>query len=57
MVQHQVNKNPVHAYNEDGVFTVSLTVSNSDGSDTKTKTDLITVNEVTIVSAVLKTKY
>ncbi len=35
---------PTHSYNTPGIYTVSLTVSNSSGSDTITKTDLITVN-------------
>ena len=36
-------QNPVHQYNVDGTFTVSLTATNGVGSDTETKTDIITV--------------
>ena len=36
-------QNPSHTYNSEGTFTVSLTVTGSGGSDTKTETDLITV--------------
>ncbi|WP_410507017.1 PKD domain-containing protein [Methanosarcina hadiensis] len=32
------NKNPTHSYSEPGVYTVSLTVSNSNGTDSKTAT-------------------
>ncbi|MCU4176468.1 PKD domain-containing protein [Carboxylicivirga sp. N1Y90] len=39
------DKNPTHTYNKAGVYTVSLTVTNDAGSDTETKTNLITVNE------------
>jgi len=31
-------QNPVHAYSEKGIYTVSLTVSNSNGTDSKTAT-------------------
>jgi len=37
------NQNPWHEYTTQGVYTVSLTVSNATGSDTETKTDYITV--------------
>jgi PKD repeat protein len=36
-------KNPLHTYNSVGVYTVSLTVYSASGSDTKVKTDYITV--------------
>lgn len=39
-----IEQNPVITYNEAGTFSVSLTASNSDGSDTLTKIDYITVN-------------
>jgi len=37
-------QNPTHTYNESGTYTVILSVSNSYGTDEKTKTDFITVN-------------
>lgn len=36
-------QSPLHTYNTEGVYTVSLTVTGTDGSDTETKTDFITV--------------
>ncbi|MFZ5981492.1 MAG: PKD domain-containing protein [Candidatus Zixiibacteriota bacterium] len=39
-------QNPSHTYSTIGTYTVSLTVTNAFGSDTETKTDYITVNEV-----------
>jgi len=44
-------QNPNHEYDEWGIFTVSLTVSNPAGSDTETKTDYITVNGKPIAEA------
>ncbi len=38
-------QNPSHTYQNAGTYTVTLTASNSCGSDTKTKTDYITVTE------------
>jgi len=37
------SKNPSHAYSSLGTYTISLTVTNSYGSDIETKTDYITV--------------
>jgi len=36
-------QSPLHTYNTEGMYTVSLTVSGLDGSDTKTRTNFITV--------------
>lgn len=36
-------QNPTHTYNEAGTYTVTLEVANEAGSDTETKSDLITV--------------
>ena len=36
-------QNPSHTYNSEGTYTVSLTVTGPDGSDTETKVDYITV--------------
>jgi len=41
------DQNPSHTYTTVGTYTVSLTVTNSCGSDTYTETDYITVNEST----------
>ena len=38
--------NPTHTYEEVGVYSVSLTVSNSVGSSTETRTDYITATEL-----------
>ncbi|HGY55724.1 MAG TPA: PKD domain-containing protein [Caldithrix abyssi] len=38
-------QNPSHEYTAAGTYTVSLTATNADGSDTNTKTDYITVTE------------
>lgn len=38
-----VDQNPKHTYSKDGFFSVSLSVSNSAGSDTETKTNFINV--------------
>lgn len=43
-------RNPVHTYNMAGTFDVSLTVTNSLGSDTLTMTGYITVNPITPAS-------
>ena len=39
-------QNPIVIYNEPGVFDVTLTVENPDGSDTETKTEYMTVDLV-----------
>jgi len=38
-------QNPEHTYDEPGSYTVALTVTNADGSDTETQIDLIVVAE------------
>ena len=40
------SKDPTHVYKTPGVYTVTLTVSGPAGSDTETKVDYITVEEV-----------
>jgi len=42
-IEDSTEHNPTYQYTEPGVYDVSLTVVNSKGSDTKTKTDYITV--------------
>ncbi len=42
-----VEQNPNHIYDNEGIYTVSLTATNEYGSYTKTKTDYITVNSDT----------
>jgi PKD repeat protein len=37
-------KNPVHTYSDAGIFTVNLTVSNNEGTDTLNRTDYINVS-------------
>ncbi|MQY70739.1 PKD domain-containing protein, partial [bacterium] len=39
------DQNPQYTYNAEGTYTVSLTATNADGSDTETKPDYITVTE------------
>jgi PKD repeat protein len=39
-------RNPVYTYNNAGVYSVSLTVANNDGSDNETKTGYISVSPV-----------
>jgi PKD repeat protein/subtilisin family serine protease len=43
---NSVLQNPSYIYQNPGTFTVSLTVTGPSGSDTETKTDYITVNDV-----------
>lgn len=38
-------QNPSHIYEETGIYTVSLTIHNQDGSDATTKLDFVTVND------------
>lgn len=42
------SRNPYHLYTKPGVYSVSLSVSNAVGSDTVTKTDLITVRALPV---------
>ena len=37
-------QNPVHTYDNEGTYSVTLTVTSSDGTDTETKADFITVD-------------
>jgi PKD repeat protein len=41
-------QNPSHIYSSPGIYTVSLTVTNTEGSDSEIKTDYITVKPVPI---------
>jgi uncharacterized protein (TIGR02145 family) len=42
-------QSPTHTYNIDGIYTVSLNVSNSFGSDSESKTNYITVTKNTVI--------
>jgi PKD repeat protein len=42
-----LEQNPVYAYQSEGTYTVSLTASNADGSDTITRVDYIAIPEPT----------
>lgn len=44
------DQNPTITFNTSGVYQVALTATNTDGSDTETKTDYITVNDLPSVS-------
>ena len=45
-VVDSTEQNPIHLYNQDGVYTVTLTVYEGDGdSDTETKADYVTVTD------------
>lgn len=44
------SQNPVHTYASVGTYSVSLTVTNSDGTDTETKSNYITVSSITVPS-------
>jgi len=48
-------QNPQHTYSTPGTYTVSLTVTNANGSGTLTKTDYITVTEATECSTIADT--
>jgi PKD repeat protein len=43
-------QNPVHKYTTAGTYTVKVTVGNTSGSDTETKTNYITVSSTSIIS-------
>ncbi|MFR9164862.1 MAG: PKD domain-containing protein [Dysgonomonas sp.] len=40
-------QNPVVKYNNEGVYDVTLVVTNADGTDQKVRTDYVTVTEIT----------
>jgi PKD repeat protein len=44
-------QNPAHSYTMAGTYTVTLTATNADGSDTISKTGYITVSEVAVLPA------
>lgn len=50
-------QNPTITYNTAGTYTVSLTATNSAGSDTETKVNYITVSEVSEVVTILKAEW
>jgi len=43
--QTSTEQNPVHVYNTSGTYTVNLTISNTSGTNTETKTNFITVGK------------
>ncbi|WP_048107514.1 PKD domain-containing protein [Methanosarcina barkeri] len=43
---NSTEKNPVHTYNESGLYSIKLAVSNSNGSNALTKTDYIAVSGI-----------
>ena len=46
-------QNPVHTYESNGVYTVRLTATNTNGEDTKTRADYITVRKGPVASFVV----
>ncbi len=46
-------QNPSHTYNSPGTYTVSLNVSNADGSNISTKSNLITVNSTPVTNGLV----
>jgi PKD repeat protein len=42
-LENTTEQNPVHVYNDPGTYSVSLNVTNADGSDTQTRTNYIKV--------------
>jgi M6 family metalloprotease-like protein len=50
-------QNPTITYDTAGTYTVSLTATNSSGSDTETKVDYITVSDVSEVVTILKAEW
>jgi len=50
-------QNPVHEYTDAGTYTVSLTVTNDEGSDTITRSSCITVESEPVVSFTADVRY
>ena len=50
--ESSTDQNPVHEYSDSGTYTVTLKVSNDEGSDTMTKTGYVTVGTLPVVAFV-----
>jgi len=46
---NSTEKNPIHAYTANGIYTVTLTVGNMNGTDTEVKSDLIIVSTAPVL--------
>jgi PKD repeat protein len=47
-LENATEQNPVHTYTNHGTYTVSLNVTNADGSDSQTRQEYITVNPAVV---------